>query len=251
MSQDITTVETKELAITPMDMLNTAVSNNADLDKLEKLMDLQERWEGNEAKKAFSQAMAEFQAKLDPIVKKREGHNSKYADIDDIAKAIRPLLDEVGLSYRFEQQQADKSITVTCIVTHKFGHSERTSFTADADTSGGKNAIQALASAVTYLRRYTLTGALGITTGQDDNDGGKPDITVDELLDYMSVVREEIHSVAAIKMALANRNYSEAKEAWMELSPETHNDLWRAPTKGGIFTTEERAQIKSPEFSEA
>lgn len=250
-TSELAKVETKELAITPMQMLSMAVDQGADLDKLEKLMDLQQRWEESEGKKAYSEAMASFQSKLDPIVKKRQAHNSSYADIDDIAKAIRPILDEAGLSYRFEQQQDEKNITVTCIVTHRMGHNESTSFTAPADTSGGKNAIQAMASTVTYLRRYTLTGALGITTGNDDNDGGAPAITVDELLAYIGVIREEIFTVSAMKEALVNKEYSTAKEAWAELDEPTQRELWRAPTKGGIFTTVERGQMKSKEWSEA
>ena len=43
--------------------------------------------------------------------------------------------------------------------------------TAPADTSGSKNAIQARGSTVTYLQRYTLLGALGLVTGDEDTDG--------------------------------------------------------------------------------
>jgi hypothetical protein len=247
----VATKQAQQIAATPADLLQIAVQSNADIDKLEKLMNLQQRWEESEAKKAFFFAMSGFQSKLEPIIKKREAHNSKYADIDDIAQAIRPLLAQAGLSYRFEQEQGEGVITVTCIVTHEAGHCEKTTMTAMYDTSGGKNAIQSIASSVTYLRRYTLTGALGITTGQDDSDGGKPEIIVDDLLRYNAVLREEIHSIASIKMALANGNYSEAKESIMEMDENTQTILWRAPSKGGIFTTEERGKIKSNEFSAA
>ena len=241
-----------EIQVTgPTQLLQIAVEQNADIEKLEKLMGLQERWETNESRKAFSDAMASFQAKLSPIVKKRQAHNSNYADIDDIAQAVRPILEESGLSYRFEQSQTDTNITVKCIVTHKMGHAESTAFTAPADTSGGKNAIQAMASTVTYLRRYTLTGALGITTGNDDNDGGAPEITVDELLGYNNIVREEFFSIAAVKQALLEEDYSTAKEAWAELDEQTQREIWKAPTKGGVFTTIERGLMKSKEWSEA
>lgn len=252
-------IDSKAPAITPMEMLSAAVNQGADLDKLEKLMDLQQRWEANEARKAFSEALAGFQSELGPIIKRQivdyttqKGRTTfAFANIDDIAQAIRPMLDKHRLSYRFEQAQEGQSVTVTCYVTHAMGHCEKAALTATADGSGGKNAIQAVASTVTYLRRYTLTGALGITTGDQDNDGGKPSITVDELLEYMNVVREEIHSVAAVKMGLANEDYSGAKEAWHELSEEVQRALWRAPTRGGIFTTKERAQMKSTEWSSA
>lgn len=235
----------------PQQLLQIAVEKDADLDKLEKLMDLQERWEKSEARKAYSDAMATFQSQLDPIIKKRAAHNSKYADIDDIAQSIRPILESSGLSYRFEQNQQEANITVICVVTHRAGHQEKTEFTAMADTSGGKNTIQAMASTVTYLRRYTLTGALGITTGVEDNDGGKPEVSVDELLMYNNMVREEFFSIYCVKKALLDGQYSAAKEAWMELDEATQREIWRAPTKGGMLTTIERGLMKSKEWGDA
>lgn len=238
-------------APTPAQMLMKAVENGADMAQVEKLMDLQERWEAKEAKKAFSDALARFQSELSPIIKKRKTHNGTYADIDDIAQAIRPVLEKCGLSYRFEQQQRDGVISVSCIVSHKDGFSVTTSMEAPADNSGGKNAIQGMASTVTYLRRYTLTGALGITTGNDDNDGGKPAITVEDLLEYNAVLREEIFSIYAVKQSLLENDYSTAKEAWNELDEEAQRVLWRAPSKGGILTTEERQKMHSSEWSQA
>ena len=240
---------TTEQSITPEQMLMTAVEKGLDPAQLDKLMDLQERWEAKEAKKAFNKAMADFQSNLDPIKKTREAHNNKYADIDDIAQAIRADLAKNGLSYQFRQSQSDGNITVSCVISHEAGHSEATELTAQSDNSGGKNSIHAMASTVTYLRRYTLTGGLGITTGEDDNDGGKPEIDVDELLKYAEVVRDEFPSIAAVKELLAQDSYSEAKEAWLELDEQVQRNLWRAPTKGGIFTTEERAKMKSNEWS--
>jgi len=241
----------QSLTTTPNQLLSMAVQSGADIDKLEKLMDLQERWEKNEAMKAFSAAMTAFQANIPDIKKTRQGHNSNYADINDIARAIKPALEDAGLSYRFTQEQNDDRIKVSCVVTHLQGHQETAELTALADVSGGKNAIQAIVSAVSYLRRYTLTAVLGITTGLDDDDGGSPSITVDELLNYNAMVRQEFQSIAAIKDFLANEDYSSAKEALLEVDPDVMRALWRAPSKGGAFTTEERAKMKSNEWSKA
>lgn len=62
-------------------------------------------------------------------------------------------------------------ITVRCIVSHKSGHQEFCEMMSTPDQSGGKNNIQQSASAITYLRRYTLTGALGIAAADEDIDG--------------------------------------------------------------------------------
>lgn len=60
-----------------------------------------------------------------------------------------------------------------------------------------------------------------------------------------------IDSLTVIREALASDSYSEAKEAWNELSEETQDALWKAPTKGGWFTTAERAKMKSNEWGAA
>lgn len=236
---------------TPAHLLQVAVEQGADLDKLEKLMDLQERYNSDQARKEFAEALAGFQAELGPIIKDKKGHNCKYADLDSIAQAIRPILDKFGLSYSFNQQQDQTGVMVTCTITHKSGHKEQNTLGAPFDTSGGKNNIQAIASSVTYLRRYTLTGALGITTGEDDTDGGKPAYTADDLVRYLDVVRDELQSLAALQQALAFNDFAAAKEAWGEIDQDQQRILWRAPTKGSVLSTEERNKMKSKEWSEA
>ena len=160
-------------SVNPMHLMQIAVESDAGLDKLEKLMALQERYEANQAKKYFYEAMANFQRMCPDIKKLKKGHNYMYAPLGDIMAQIREPLFECGLSIRFEQDHS-KGITVTCIVTHKGGHSEKTTMTGGADSSGSKNAIQAIGSTVTYLQRYTVIGALGITTADADIDGRLP-----------------------------------------------------------------------------
>jgi hypothetical protein len=156
-------------AITPMDMLNRAVSSGADLDMIEKLMNLQERWEAGNARKAFEHALAAAKGEIPIVIRNATGHNDKkYADFAAIAKAIDPILGRHGLSYRFKTVQTDKAITVTCVL-FGHGHSEETALTAGADTSGNKNAIQAIGSTLTYLQRYSLVQMLGLAAAKDDD----------------------------------------------------------------------------------
>lgn len=155
-------------AITPMDMLDRAVANGAGIDVLTKLMDLQERWERNQARKAFDAAVANAKAELKPVIKTRKGHNGKYEDFAAIANSVDPVLGRFGLSYRFRSAQAER-ISVTCILSHKDGHSEETTLTGPADTTGNKNAIQAIGSTLTYLQRYSLKAALGLAAAHDDD----------------------------------------------------------------------------------
>lgn len=193
--------------ITPMDMLQMAVAQNADLDRLEKLMELQIRWEANEAKKAYIVAKATFKAEAPTIGKnKHVGFSAKnggaktdydHATLDNVADTLSPILSKHGLSYGWETEQLDGGIIrVTCILTHVSGHSERNSLQAGPDQSGNKNNIQAVCSTVTYLQRYTLLSITGTATGDMDNDGaGAGDLLITE--DQKNQIIEKMKEVNA------------------------------------------------------
>ncbi len=165
--------ETENNIATPTTLLQMAVSKGADIDQLEKLMQLQERYDSKQAKTAFLRAVTQFQSDVPRINKTKTGHNFKYAPLADIVEQIKETLQLCGLSFRFEQNH-ENGIEVTCVLSHIDGHSERTTMSANADTSGSKNDVQSVGSTVTYLQRYTLTGALGLTTADEDIDGRLP-----------------------------------------------------------------------------
>lgn len=175
------------VALTPMDMLDRAVSQGASIEVMEKLMALHERWEANQARKAFDEAIAAAKAKIKPIVKNRtvgfkskkigaSDTNYKHEDLAEIARTVDPILGEHGLSYRFRSTSVvNEPITVTCIISHRLGHSEENTLSAGRDDSGNKNSIQAIGSTVTYLQRYTLKSALGLAASNDDDgEGSEP-----------------------------------------------------------------------------
>lgn len=157
------------MALTPMDMLDRAITQGAGIEVLTKLMDLQDRWDRGNARKAFDKAIAAAKAEIRPVVRNREGHNNKrYADFAALAIAVDPIISKHGLSYRFRTLQNDK-INVTCILSHDDGHYEETTLAGPADTTGSKNAIQAIGSTLTYLQRYSLIQALGLAASNDDD----------------------------------------------------------------------------------
>jgi len=161
--------ETALVPVTPMDMLNRAVASGADIAMIEKLMGLHERWDANQARKAFDEAVSAAKKDIPPITRNATGHNSKkYADFAAIAKVVDPILGEHGLSYRFRTSQGDR-ISVTCILSHKAGHSEETTLVGPPDATGNKNAIQAIGSTLTYLQRYSLVQMLGLAAAADDD----------------------------------------------------------------------------------
>jgi ERF superfamily len=206
----------EDAAINPMDLLQIAVNKDADISKLEKLMELQLRWEQNEARKAFVKAMNAFKADPPEIAKnKRVAFGSgeratayDYATLDEVCRQVTQGLSKHGISHRWQVlQSGDGLIRVSCILTHELGHSEETTLSGSADTSGSKNAIQAIGSAVTYLERYSLLAATGLAAKNGDNDGqGAPQMeTLQVHLDRM---------VGAENLTMLDRAYKDAfKEA--------------------------------------
>ncbi len=156
-------------AATPFDLLARALERGDDLTVLEKLMDLQERHEGKLARKAFDEAISAAKAEIKPVSRNRLGNNDKkYADLAAYAKEVDPILAKHHLSYRYRSKQ-EGAIHITCVLSHRDGHFEETTLSGAADTTGNKNAIQAIGSTVEYLKRYTLTLALGLSSANDDD----------------------------------------------------------------------------------
>ena len=197
------------VAVTPLDMLNNAVANGASIEIMEKLMGLHERWEANQSRKAFDEAIASAKAELTPVMKNRAGHNGKrYADFAAIASAVDPIISKFGLSYRFRTAQTDR-INVTCILSHKAGHYEETTLGGPADTSGSKNAIQAIGSTLTYLQRYSLVQALGLAASEDDNGkaAGAGEAVSDEQLERINKLIDEVGADVAKFLAYFKIEY--------------------------------------------
>lgn len=237
----------------PASLLALAIEKGSQVEALEKIMDLQERWDINQSRKAFYAARVKFQS-LCPVIKKNstvEYGKTKwnYADLSDIAEQIKPSLSECDLTYRWETEDSGATIRVTCILSHMDGHSESNTMGAGEDDSGQKNLIQQRGSTMTYLQRYTLIGVLGITSADNDDDGrssGAP--SVERCLEHMVWVRKLWRSVAAIKKGISTGQLDVAVEATIELTKEEQFGLNLAPTKGGVFTTEEIKIMKSDEW---
>jgi len=166
----------------PQGMIMLALKEKADPEVLNKLMDLQERWDAKEAKKAYVEAMSAFKQDAPAVIQKdahvnfstAKGNTSySHATLGNIIIQITSMLSKHGLSASWETHQADAHVKVTCHVTHSQGHRESTSLNGPLDDSGSKNKIQQVGSTVTYLQRYTLLAALGLATMDQDGDGSQ------------------------------------------------------------------------------
>lgn len=165
---------------TPADVVRYAMQNGASIAEVREFMQLQREWEADEARKQYVIDMAEFKRNPPQIIKDKsvgyEDRNGKlvgykHATLGNVTNAIVEGLAKHGFSHRWDVKQAGAVAHVTCIITHRMGHSESVSMEAAKDDSGKKNAIQQVASAISYLQRYTLLLSTGLATHDQDDDG--------------------------------------------------------------------------------
>lgn len=182
----------------PAEMIRLAVESGSDLEKLEKLLALQERWEANEAKKAYHEAMAQFKANAPKVTKDKQNlqYKSMYTTLGNLVNTVNPELSKHGLSASWDIFQ-NGIIKVTCKMTHRMGHSEHAEASAPADTSGSKNAIQQIKSTITYLKAVTFESICGLasTDANLDDDANAVVELIDEKQE--ATIEEYIVSVGA------------------------------------------------------
>lgn len=191
--QQVSTVSTNVGQGSPAAIMLAALQQGTSLEQVEKMMDLQERWERNEAEKAFNASFAAFKAEAVSIIKGKlvsDGplKGRSYAELHDVVRAVTPALSKHGLGASWKITKDEKDwIEVTCTIKHIGGHSESVSLGGPPDSGGAKNAIQARASTVTYLERYTLKAVTGLAEMDDDKDGAGVS-TEGHLADWLAAV---------------------------------------------------------------
>ncbi len=193
---------------TPNEMITMAIEKGANLDQIEKLLVLHERFEANEARKAYHKAMAEFKEHPPVITKDKDNkqYGSKYTSLNNLVNTVNPALSKCGLSASWDIEQ-NGIIKVVCKITHCLGHSEHASMTAEADTSGAKNKIQQIKSTITYLKGVTFESICGLASSDanldDDGESGGKDKPLDVYDEVVGRCKELFKTV-------------EEKKAWFE-----------------------------------
>jgi hypothetical protein len=152
-----------------------------DVEKLERLIAMQERIMAHNAKSAFDSAYSRMQPDIPEIDEKGrivvgQKLRSTYAKLEDIHHVIKPILKSYGFALRHRTEwPSDRPgvIRIVGILSHEQGHSEESAFEAPADKSDFRSDIQSQGSTVSYGRRYTTLDLLNIATRGQDDDGAK------------------------------------------------------------------------------
>jgi hypothetical protein len=172
-----------EYSASLLEVISRAASDpSVDIDKLERLLAAQERIEAKNAKQAFVAAKLAMRPML-PVIDMRGRivikdkssgeviQETPFARFEDIHAAVVPILTEHGFDLSFRNGLAeDGKVRVTTILTHEAGHSEETYFDLPHDSSGSKNAVQAVGSSTSYAKRYGVLSILNIRVAGEDDD---------------------------------------------------------------------------------
>ena len=210
---NVVTIEQESPAPAPMvvsesaaiiQVIERAAMNPAvDIDKMERLLQMQERIMERNARASYAAALAAMQPEL-PVIRERGGIKdrsgkvqSTYALWEDINEAIRPVLSRHGFALSFRTGELDGAITVTGVLSHRDGHSEETTMRLPLDTSGSKNGVQAVGSSVSYGKRYTAAALLNLTSTGEDDDGraaGQGGFITDDQADTIRALATEVRA---------------------------------------------------------
>lgn len=172
---------------TPALLLQMAVQQGADLDKLERLMALQERWEANEARKAFRESFALFRGQNIIIPKTKHVDRGRagsfeQAEYDVICQRLSPALSGHGFGFRHDQKFGTRRIMVdgkendtgwvwvTCFLEHNKGHTETLTLEGPPGDLSANTATQNMQTTASYLKRQALLAITGTATGGEDDE---------------------------------------------------------------------------------
>lgn len=236
---DMPQAEAQQRAVavaTPAMLLQIAVERGADLAYVEKLMQLQERYEANEARRQYNAAFSAFKAEAVKLVKNRrvtDGplKNKSYAELHAVVNAATPALSQHGLSASWRITKDEPTwIEVTCSLRHIGGHSESVSMGGPPDSGGAKNKIMERASTITYLERYTLKAILGLSEQDDDDDGGRG---IDEFTARIELAGDEraLNTLVREASAAYNKARNAAGLGQFMFAVTKHREFLRAVAK--------------------
>jgi hypothetical protein len=154
---------------------------NPNMDAVDRAMAMAERLEFARREQEFKQAFAVMWPKLPQIAKKGDASlggkgGYKYVREEDVMEECKPIMEDHGFGLSAQPVEQDlKTGTLTMEVELIFrnGFSKRARMSGYADAGPGRNALQAMGSAQTYLTKYLTKGLLALVQRGADDDGNR------------------------------------------------------------------------------
>ena len=159
---------------TGLNLLQQAVHNNASPETIKMLIELRDRMIAEERKADFDAAFAAFREKIATVPQTRKADKFVFENLADVAAMINPIMGPLGLSWHHIETITDDTADVQCCIRHANGHSELGSRWVrkipPLQTRGEPNVFHAGASALSFMRRWTLKGTIGIAADESDDN---------------------------------------------------------------------------------
>ncbi len=165
-------------------MIQRAAADPAvDVDKMERLMQMHERFVDRQAAAAFNAAMVKAQQDIKPVARRafNAQTSSRYAKLEDIDEAVSPIYTAAGFSLSFGSADSTLAghLRVVCDVMHEQGHTKQYQMDLPLDAAGiagkvNKTGVHAHGSTHSYARRYLTMNIFNVVMCDEDNDGNPP-----------------------------------------------------------------------------
>lgn len=171
-------VEQVQVNPTPDNWISQALSSGRTMEEIQQFIDMRNADLKEKARLAFLNAFKALQEDIPELVKNKAGalNRYKYAELPELQKTLRKPIAKHGFSVSWDQEEEGDTVKVTCELAHEGGHVRSSALTGTpkdvvSGNDSATNGIQKKASLITYLRRYTYTAVLGISSGDQDTDG--------------------------------------------------------------------------------
>ncbi len=180
--------------------------------------------EFSETRGALAMALAKAQQNFGTIAKTEEGkvdsekakYTYKYADLAGVLAGVLPALNAQGLFFTQGAHIRGVVVTIETMLLHESGEWVRNRFSLE---SKGTDA-QKLGSALTYAKRYSALGILGVAPAEDDD--GKGASTGDDRDAIIADLQSEFGAYTSVVVAIAKRLVSRAVPAvWQATTAHT------------------------------
>lgn len=184
------------MAVTPADLLRVAMERgDGDLDRLERLMAMQERYlESQErermrqAELAFARDFAAFKGENIIIprtkaVNRGRGGSFMQAEFETVCRMLAPALAKHGFGFRHDMRFSTKEwptpenpnaicgwVWVTCFLEHREGFSKKLELEGPPDDQSVNSPVQNMQSTASYLKRQSLLAITGTSTSGEDDE---------------------------------------------------------------------------------
>lgn len=188
-------------------------------------------------------------------------HGKKYHTVAERVQAFRETAPDLTIETEIVRWEGDDVVVKASIsdngkliatgLAHEVRGStniNRTSHVENCETSAIGRCLAAFGLGGTT--EYASADEVANAIAQQNKKQFEKELN-EALAENTQTVLRYAESVLAIKAGIALDDYSTAAEEWFSLTDEDKTILWKAPSKGGVFTTQEREIMKSEKFRKA